>query len=198
MFVVGILGGIASGKSTITRMLEEKGAKVLDVDKIARAVLQQSQVKDKLRQRWGGSIFDESGEVQRHKIAQLVFQQNEEGEENLRFLEATTHPLVSEQLAAILHELQSLEIVIILDAAVMLKAGWQKHCDTILFVDADDELRLARAKTRGWSKEEFHNREARQESLEYKKSLAQTVINNGADLAETQNQIDQFWQTIPT
>jgi len=196
MYVVGILGGIASGKSTVTRLLAAMGAIVLDVDTIAHDVLRQDEVKDALRERWGKTVFDSAGEIDRHKLAQLVFEQTGQGKEDLQFLEGISHPRVTRELSRLFEEYASRDVVIVLDAAVMLKAGWEKFCDSILFVDADEQTRLERAKKRGWSREEFIDREANQESLEHKSTFADLVIKNGSDLADTQSQLETFWQSI--
>lgn len=196
MYVVGILGGIASGKSTVTRMLASMGAIVLDVDKIAHDVLRQEEVKAALRERWGNHVFGPTGEIDRHKLAQLVFEQTGQGREHLQFLESISHPRVTRELSRLLAEYASQDVVIVLDAAVMLKAGWERFCDSILYVDADEPTRLDRAKKRGWSRQEFNDREANQESLEHKRTFADQVIKNGSDLSHTQSQLERFWESI--
>jgi dephospho-CoA kinase len=83
-----------------------------------------------------------------------------------------------------------------LDAAVMFKAGWHRDCDHILFVDAPRETRLARARQRGWTEEQFAAREAAQLSLEAKKAFADTIIDNSGALSHTIQQVDGFWRSL--
>ncbi len=85
--------------------------------------------------------------------------------------------------------------VVVLDAAVMVKTGWDKFCDQILFVEADRELRLHRARQRGWDEKEFSRRESAQESLEKKRSLADFVLENNETPPHLQRQIRDFWDS---
>jgi dephospho-CoA kinase len=84
----------------------------------------------------------------------------------------------------------------VLDAPVMLKAGWDKLCDTIVFVDASNELRLARALGRGWSQGEFAAREAAQESLELKRRLADMIIDNSGPPETTRAHVERLWHLL--
>ena len=83
-----------------------------------------------------------------------------------------------------------------LDAPVLLKAGWDKFCDLILFVDATREQRVARAASRGWTEAEFAAREAAQEPLTEKRRRANWTIDNSGSSDQTFAQVRQFWQTL--
>lgn len=211
--IVGLLGGVASGKSLVAEQLAALGAEVLDADKAGHAVLRQEEVKEQIYRRWGDSVFhpEEASnltayptqakpfhtthEVDRAALARIVFNANPEGRADLAELEKITHPrirlLLEEQLAA-MRERQV--PVAVLDAALMVKAGWHKLCDVIMFIDAPLKDRLQRAKTRGWSESEFHRREAAQESLSDKKSFADVVLDNSGTPAELQQQVVRWWQ----
>lgn len=196
MFVIGILGGVASGKSLVTQQLQQLGAATLDADKIGHEVLKEADVKQALRARWGDNIFGDDGEVQRSALAKIVFAPPPDGPRSLRELEQITHPRISARLQTQLaawRKTSSLPAVV-LDAPVLLKAGWNQLCDQILFVEATEEQRRARAATRGWSAADFAAREAAQESLAEKRRHATQVIDNTGTPEQTGEQVVRYWQ----
>ena len=198
MNLIGLLGGIASGKSLVANYLMQKGAALLDADPIGHEVLKQQAVKDVARSRWGDKIFDNRGEIHRPALAAIVFAPDASGAQELLFLEQLTHPRIGAMLELQIEQLrQRAEIqAIVLDAPVMLKAGWNGFCDKIVFVESSEPLRRMRAAARGWSQEEFDRREAAQESLDFKRRLADVVIDNSAGVAETYAQVDQVWPLL--
>jgi dephospho-CoA kinase len=86
--------------------------------------------------------------------------------------------------------------LVVLDAPVMLKAGWDQLCDAIAFVDCPADQRLTRATARGWNAEEFRRREASQEPVEEKRGLADFVLDNSRDVSYIQKQVERCWQTF--
>jgi dephospho-CoA kinase len=215
MRVIGILGGIASGKSQVTRILAELGCGVLDADRAGHEVLRQDAVKQAIRERWGNGVFDSQGEIDRYAVAQIVFaktnstipkpndtkrhlipgQQSTDATAERRFLEQLTHgrigDLLNEQSEAFAAAGQAKAIV--LDAALLLEAGWDNLCDTLVFVNSPRESRLQRAIARGWTEAEFDAREAAQESLQAKRQRADFEIDNSADLQHLRDQVIRFW-----
>src|SRR3954470_21331181 len=152
MLILGLVGGIASGKSVVANVLRDMGAMVLDADKAGHAVLREPDVIAELRKRWGDRILDAKGQVSRREVAKIVFAAGNEADR--KFLEQLTHPRIE---AALKQELEAARTspdpppVIAIDAALLFEAGWDKLCDKILFVDAPRDLRLERAVSRGWS-----------------------------------------------
>ena len=197
MQIIGILGGVASGKSLVARQLEQLGAVVLDGDALGHEVLRGPEVIGAVRDRWGEKAIA-GGEVDRAAVARIVFADSAEGRRELKFLEELTHPKIGELLRRRLDELAAAgqAPAVVLDAAVMLKAGWDGHCDRIVFVDAPREVRLARACERGWSEEVFSAREAAQESLGAKRERADVVIDNSVSQELTQAQIEHLWHSL--
>jgi len=195
MIVVGIAGGVASGKSFVSEQLEILGARILDADRVAHEVLLETDVKNSIRRRWGDSVFDNQGEVNRKEVAKIVFSKSPQGAEDLKYLEGLTHPRIGQRLRKQMDEFASDKKtkVVVLDAAVMFKAGWDRFCDKIIFVDAPRDVRLARAKSRGWSEMNFVAREAAQETLDVKKNHADFVVDNSKSIDETFAQIQEFW-----
>ncbi|MCA9119722.1 MAG: dephospho-CoA kinase [Planctomycetaceae bacterium] len=198
MKIVGILGGVASGKSLVAEQLRHFGAKVLDADKVGHQVLLEPEVIQAVRERWGDVVFGEDGQINRSQVAKIVFTQTADGREQLSFLEQLTHPRIGKKLREeIDRTLQEDDTrVLILDAPVMLKAGWDRLCDYIVFVDVPHDIRLNRAKTRGWRDEDFAAREAAQESLDAKRAAATNIIDNSGSIESTLRQVESFWQSL--
>ncbi|MGE0534037.1 MAG: dephospho-CoA kinase [Pirellulales bacterium] len=227
MKVIGLLGGIASGKSFVAELFRQRGAVVLDGDRAGHEVLHDKEVKQAVRQRWGAGVFGPDGEIDRRALAKQVFvpraamreapaeattptseisrpesatvsnpaAKNAPGE--LEYLEQLTHPRIAAKLAQqVQAAVESGAPAVVVDAAVMIKAGWDALCDTIVFVEAPREVRLQRARQRGWTEEEFTRREAAQESLDEKRARADVTIDNAGLPAETAAQLDRFWQAL--
>lgn len=197
MKIVGLVGGVASGKSTVAQMFERLGAKRLDADRAGHEVLRMPSVRAAVGGRWGSAVIGPDGEVDRPALGRIVFAPPPDGPRELAHLERLTHPEIGKQLLAQIKLLaDSGTPVAILDAAVMLKAGWDAICDQIILVDAPEDLRLARARQRGWTEEEFRRREAAQETLEAKRRVADFVLDNSKDLRYTQAQVERCWQSL--
>ncbi|MGI9518220.1 MAG: dephospho-CoA kinase [Pirellulaceae bacterium] len=198
MIVIGIVGGIASGKSVVTDRLKELGAVVLDADQIGHAVLRELTVKSAILQRWGNQVFTPDGEVDRGKVAAIVFDPQQP--EQLKHLEEITHPLIAQRLQQAIDQMrQSGEhTMLVLDAPIMVKTGWHRLCDQLVFVDCEPEIRRERARARGWTSEMFESREARQAKVDEKRRLSTVMINNNGSLADTHRQVDQFWERCVT
>lgn len=198
MIVVGITGGIASGKTFVARELSERGARILQADRVGHAVLRLPAVKQSLYARWGGQVFasrDVRGCVDRAVVARRVFAPPPDGPRELAFLESVTHPLIGAQLAKHLQRwrTQGRIAVAVLDAPVLYKAGWERYCDYVVFVDAPLTVRAARAAERGWSLSQLLARQAAQPDLPLQRQRADAVIDNGGSQSETRRQVDALW-----
>ncbi len=195
MLVIGIAGGVASGKSLVTGCFQSLGAQVIDADRVGHEVLQQPEIVAAIVDRWGTEILDHS-HVDRQRLAQIVFAPGLDGERQLQFLEQLMHPEIGRKIQAQLRHLRSNRNVpaVVLDAPVMFKVGWDKFCDRIVFVDAPLEVRLQRARKRGWPDGELERREARQWSVDRKRSRATDVIDNSNSKQSTYQEIVEVWQ----
>ncbi len=197
MFTIGILGGVASGKSLVARQLAELGAGVLDADRAGHETLDDRKVREALRERWGNHAFTPDGRVDRKRIAEIVFSPSPEGGHERQFLEQLVHPRIAQRLADRREELAAEEYpAVVLDAPLILEAGWDTLCNRLVFVDAARELRLARAAARGWSEEEVARREAAQLPLEVKRARADVTIDNSGTPQQTKAQIERFWKSL--
>ncbi len=195
--VVGLLGGVASGKSLVARQLCELGAGPLDGDAAGHEVLRWPEVEQLALARWGDGIFEANGHIRRPALAAIVFAPTTEGRRELEYLEQITHPNIAKLLRRDIERLAAEGCsVAVLDAPVMLKAGWDRLCDRIVFIDAPDEVRQRRATERGWSQEDFMAREAAQEPLQTKRDRADAVIDNSGTPEATRNQVQRLWQSL--
>ena len=197
MLTIGLIGGVASGKSLVAEEFRRLGAVVFDADRAGHEVLTEPEVKAALRHRWGASVFTPSGEVDRAAVAKIVFAppNASHGPNELAWLEQLTHPRITAKMQAEIARLtnEKKPPVLILDAPILLKAGWDRMCQQIVFVDASAELRLARARGRGWTAEQFAAREQAQEPLDYKMSRADLVIDNSGTPERTRQQVAKVW-----
>jgi len=197
MLVIGLIGGVASGKSLVARLFVELGAGWLDADQAGHEVLELADVKALLRDRFGDEVFASDGTVLRPALGKRVFGDAQEAIANRRFLESVTHPRIGELLgrkAATAEEAGKAAIV--LDAPLLVEAGWNEFCDKTVFVEAPNDVRLKRARERGWSDAEFNAREAAQTSLAEKRRQANMVVDNSGTIEATRAQVEQFWQSL--
>ena len=197
MKLLGLLGGVASGKSLVARQLAELGAAVLDADRAGHEALRLPHVEAAARMRWGDAIFAPDGHIDRSRLAKIVFAPPPEGPVERKFLEGLTHPEIGRRLAAQIEALKATASpLVVLDAAVMFEAGWDKVCDCFAFVDVPREIRLQRALQRGWTAGGFAGREAAQDSLDSKLARADFFIDNSGSAEHTQKQVQRLWQFL--
>ena len=198
MLVIGIAGGVGSGKSSVAKHLASLGAVSLDVDQIGHDLLDEMEVKEQLVGRWGGSITGASGEIDRAAVSEIVFGETPEALNELSFLEELIHPRIARRLEKRIKDLeQTGEFkVLVLDAAVMFKAGWDRFCDKFVFVEAAEPERLSRCQQRGWTAEEFRYREANQQSLGLKRSRADWVVDNSGAPEQALDQLAEIWDQL--
>lgn len=192
MKLIGILGGIGSGKSLVAAALAQRGAAVLDADRAGHLVLEEPEVRDALRARWGERVFGPDGGVNRKAIAGIVFGETPKAKEELAFLESVTHPRIG---ARIFEELERLRregkgAVAVLDAPVMTKTGWHERCDELWWVECPKEERIRRVASRGWDAAKLEAYEAAQDPLDWRRSLCQVVIDNSGDKEATERQVE--------
>jgi dephospho-CoA kinase len=183
--ILGIVGGIGSGKSYVASLFAKQGAYIIDADRLGHLALINSEVKKQIKERWGDAVFNDKAEVDRKKLASIVFAHPQEK----AGLESMVFPFIRQCILNAIqqHQSDSRVKLFILDAAILLETGWKEHCDAIIFVDASEATRLNRVAGRGWTIDELHRREASQWPLEKKKAACQHVIPNEGDevLTET-------------
>jgi dephospho-CoA kinase len=187
---------VASGKSAVAAQFARLGAHVIDGDKLGHQVLELPVVVQAAVDHWGPEAVGGNGQLDRRFVAQRVFKPSEKGKSDLEFWEGVTHPQITTILEQLLSELPK-QTIVVLDAAVMFKAGWDRRCQFIVFVDVPEQQRMGRAvEQRGWTKQHFRQREAAQLSLAEKRAKCTTVIDNSGTLEETYVQVLAFWKSL--
>jgi dephospho-CoA kinase len=195
MKIAGMIGGIGSGKSTAATLFRQFGAAVIDADDIGHQTLLLSQVKESARQRWGSAIFGADGEIDRRKLAAIVFADEME----LSYLKSLTHPLIAEEVRRQRkeHERKGVQLCL-LDAPLLLESGWERLVDLIIFVSVPADIRWNRVKSRGWSETEWTQRDAAQFSVEEKARRANVVFDNSGEVEHLRKQVETFVAGSPT
>jgi dephospho-CoA kinase len=195
--LIGIVGGIASGKSFVARVLEKFGSGRLDADGAGHEVLRYPEVEAALRTRWGDEVFTPDGRIDRRALAKRVFGTSATATEDLAYLEQLTHPRIADRLREQAEALiENGKSILILDAPVLLKAGWDRFCTHLLFVDSSLEKRCLRAAERGWKPGELEAREALQEPLAEKRRRADLYVSNDGTAEETESELARLWSEL--
>jgi dephospho-CoA kinase len=198
---VGLIGGVGSGKSSVARRVAAlRSVVIVDGDQAGHAVLRDPAVKQQLRQQFGETIFDASGEVSRLALGRMVFGDSAEQQAAKAALERIVHPRIRHALEEQVHNFQSRSDIdaVLLDAAVLLEAKWNDICDCVAFIDVPVELRLKRVlESRKWDAQEFHRREASQLPIADKRRASDVVIDNSGDLDHAADQLARAIDECP-
>ena len=193
--VIGLLGGIGSGKSTVARAFAQLGCGIVDADALARAALQSDAVRQTLVEWWGSAVLDQAGAVDRAAVARIIF----EAPSQKHRLEALIHPRVREgraRLHARFHDDPAIR-AIVEDCPLLLETGLDKECDVLVFVEASQVTRLARVmNSRGWSESELLRREKNQMPLDRKRAVANYVVVNDAEACEPSTSVSRVLSLI--
>ena len=194
MKTIGLIGGIASGKSAVAAALAELGAVVLDADSAAREAIATPEACRLLVERWGPEALDHAGQPRRGAIAARVFAPTPEAAVERRWLESILHPRIRERFVAEIARLRDVGApAVVVDAPLLVEAGWQTLCDELVWVECPESLRRQRAATRGWPPGEFERREAVQMPIDEKRLLATWTVDSSGALADLPQRVRQFW-----
>lgn len=200
VIIVGVVGGIGSGKSAVCRWVADRdpSIRVIEADRDGHRALDLPSVKAELRVAFGDDIFGPDGNVVRSALAQRVFGETAERQTARQRLEAIAHPAIARLRDEQLSELSSSGEIraVLIDAPLLLEAGWQDQCDAVAFVDVPRNLRLDRVRARGWSDEDLDRREANQWPLERKKAAADFVVDNSRTLDNAGAQMYEYIQRL--
>jgi dephospho-CoA kinase len=192
--VIGILGGIASGKSTVAAEFAKLGCKVIDADKIAHSLLERKSVREEISASFGRAVFDATGKIEHKKLARTVFA----GADKLSILNGIIHPLVLERAEQLMEQYSHQDQVkaIVLDMPLLVEVGWIERCDKLVFVACREDLRADRAEKMGFDKKQLKIRENFQISLDNKVDLADNTVENNSDLSALVRQIADIFSDI--
>jgi dephospho-CoA kinase len=159
--------------------------------------LQFDEVKTLIRAEWSDAPFGDDGEIDRRKMAAIVFSDSEEGKNYLEKLSKISHPRIAALLKTQIEIARMNDArLVLLDAPLLLEAGWDKLCDDLVFVESPYLARIERVLARGWTPEEFTVRTANQLPLDDKRNAARCVIKNDCSLDELNKRIEELFQKI--
>jgi dephospho-CoA kinase len=192
MPVIGLTGGLASGKSLITDYLKTKGIHVIDADQLARKVVQKGQAcLEEIVQIFGQKILHQDGSLNRKMLGHLVF----DSPEKRKRLEAIVHPRVYQAAWKEIHIIQEQnpDVLIIFSVPLLFETGHDKEVDKVIVVYADASTQLDRLQKRnGFTQAEARKRMSAQMSMEEKKKAADFLIDNTGDVQEAFKQVDKL------
>ncbi len=196
LLVVGLMGGVGSGKSTVARLFAEHGAVVLDADALAHAALRRPEVKEEIVAAFGDGALDPAGEIDRPALAAVVFSDAS----RKRTLEEIVHPRVRGDVERELARLAAADgppRIVVLDVPLLLESPLDRLCDTRAFVDTPREVREERVRTtRGWDADELARREKNQMPIERKKAAAEYMIENVGSLESTRARVGAIHEEL--
>lgn len=188
MRIIGLTGGIASGKSTVAAILAKHGAYIIDADKIGHKIYYKGGPAWRgVIDAFGDEILDNGGNIDRAKLGQIVFSDNKK----LQQLNAIVHPLMRREIQLQLKDADNRGFAIaVIDAAVLIESGWYTLADEIWLVVADNELRLQRLMQRnGFSRQQAWQRIESQMPDDEKAKYADVIIDNNGDMEELENKV---------
>jgi dephospho-CoA kinase len=194
VLLVGLTGGLGSGKSTVARMLADRGAVIVDADELSRKALEPGTPGfERVCDLFGQDILDEGGRIDRRELATRVF-----ADETKRLaLESITHPEVFRLLAEALEAHRGTDDVVVFDAPLIVETGFHDAVDVLVVVAADEALQVQRvAEARGMSEDEARSRIAAQADPAARENLADVVIRNDGDLAALERRVDELWREL--
>ncbi|MGH2710313.1 MAG: dephospho-CoA kinase [Actinomycetota bacterium] len=194
MILVGLTGGIGSGKTTVARMLQERGAVVVDADELARDALEPGTRAFKhVCDLFGDEILQDDGRIDRAALADVVFAD----EEKRRALESITHPEVFRLLAGAVEMHRDTSAVVVFDAPLIIETGFHEAVDVLVVVTAPVEQAIERVhRDRGMTPAEASVRIAAQADPQARKEAADMVIDNSGDLASLEKKVDELWADL--
>jgi dephospho-CoA kinase len=186
--IIGLTGGIGSGKSTIAGMFGELGCLVINSDEQVQRAYHDPAVMSQIRKWWGDGVLQDDGQLNKRKISDIVFADPQQRKR----LEELLHPRVAQLRDRQMDEAGDDPQVkaIIWDTPLLFEAGLQKECDAVVFVEAALAQRLERvARNRGWDEAELGRREKSQWPLDKKRKISDYIVDNTADADYVRGQV---------
>jgi dephospho-CoA kinase len=192
VLTVGITGGIGAGKTTVCKIFEELGAKVIYADELAKEIMENDEsLKKKIKKIFGEKSYI-GGKLNRKFIADIIFS----SDEKRKLLESIVHPAVIKRILSDLKKIadEGKYNFVIVEAALIFESGFDKELDYVLVVDADDEIKIKRIMERDkCSREEVLKRMRAQLDSKIKRELADMVIINDGDIDELRKKVSFFY-----
>ena len=192
MIVIGLTGGIGTGKSEVARIFQELGAVLINADQIGhQAYNPHSEIWQEVVKAFGEEILQPSGEIDRKKLGSIVFADPDQ----LTRLNQIMHPRMARMVARQVQELgeQGADVVVV-EAALLFEAGWDSLVGEVWSTESPEDLVIKRLQSRsGLSQEEAKKRIDSQMSAEERKSCSQVVVDNSGDLVDLERVVRSMW-----
>jgi dephospho-CoA kinase len=189
--VIGLSGGIGSGKSFVADRFRELGCLVIDSDQQVRTAYDDPQVRGILKEWWGDSVFRPNGEIDRSAVAVRIFGNQKDRDR----LEGLLHPIVNQARERAMAEATNNPQIVafVWDTPLLFESGLNRQCDAVVFVDTPQDLRMRRLReNRGWDAAEVAAREKLQWPLDKKREIADYIVVNTADADSIRSQVREI------
>lgn len=191
--ILGLTGGIGTGKSTVANMLKEKGIPVVDTDLISREVIEYPEIIEKIKLEISNEVFDFNNKLDRKKISEIVF----ENQEKLKKLNEIMHPEILKKMWDEVEELKKNYKIIVVDVPLLFEINMEKEVDKILLIYASKEIQLKRIMERdGRTREEAVKIISSQMPLYKKREKSDYIIQNNDSLEKLEKNLDKIVQKL--
>jgi dephospho-CoA kinase len=194
VLLVGLTGGIGSGKSTVAELLAQRGAVVVDADAVARSVVEPgTPALAALVERFGSGILSEDGTLDRPALAAVAFAD----EASRKDLEAITHPAINEEFLARMQAAPT-DAIVVCDVPLLAESqqAQARGYPVVVVIEAPIDLRLDRLEARGVARDDAQRRIAAQATDEERRALSTHVVDNSGDRAHLERQVDELWADL--
>lgn len=190
--VIGLIGGVASGKSTVAEALREIGCSVADADRICHDALREAAVRDAVVAVFGPAVLGPNGEVDRARLRPVF-----DDPEALARLEGILHPIAIERTRQAIREARrDRRPGVIVDAPLLLESGLDRLCDVLVLVDVTEASRRARARGRGMGESDWARRERHQLPVDEKRRRAHHTLDADAPESEVRRRVRELWNRL--
>ena len=193
--IIGLAGGIGSGKTLVARQLESLGAVVFDADQVAKAQYQREDVQQQLVEWWGNDVLTQDGQVNLSAVASIVFDHQDERSK----LEGLIHPIVAQARVEFVDQAMADPAIkaVVLDVPLLFEVGLHENCDSVIYVDCDLKIRQSRVMARrGWDADELKRREKTQWPLDKKRRTADYIVTNSSSEDQCLTQVQDVFHRI--
>ncbi len=186
--VIGITGSIGSGKSTVARMFRELGAEIIDADKVGHSLLEKKEVRESIVKNFGSSVLDKKGKIERRKLGRVVFRDKK----RLGELNSIIHPPMFSEIKRKITVSEAR--IIVVDAAILLEAGWDRLVDKVIVVNASRQTRIRRIEESGvLGSKEVEGIIKSQFSQDEKIERADFLVENEEGIERSKRQVERIW-----
>jgi dephospho-CoA kinase len=193
VLLVGLTGGIGSGKSTVSAMLAERGAEIIDADHIAREVVMPGRdAWCKIRDHFGPGVLFADGSIDRQALADIVFGDKSK----LALVNEITHPAIFKRIADRLEAAKDRDVIVVLDAALLIETGLAQRVDVLVVTHSPKEVQVDRLAAMGMPAAQANARIAAQAAPEERLARADIVIDNTGSLEDLGRRVDEIWKEL--